>query len=224
MDSTKKPNKYSYYTNFTSSIFLGAKELLKSMPAFYNKVYFSIKFAKTLWGSDTEESFSNVTLLADAKDIDTLRQIIKNNFLYINDWDSVKYTTKGDYGFSFIAGNIKYIILPFTEFEEGYIIRSYDVGTGDCYDTTFTCDKELFLDSTMNSSGEFIRVADFTLEYMTNANTKVEKAPKKAQELSMATYTPQGGYAFVNLIAVLLLSILGAATVYLSYYVVSHLS
>lgn len=220
----KNVKKYSYYTTFTTSIFLGAKELLKSMPAFYNKVYFSIKFAKALWGSDTEEAFNNVTLLADAKDLAILRQIIKTNFLYISDWDSTKFTDKGDYGFSFIAGNIKYIILPFTEFDEGYMIRSYDVDTGNCYDTKITCDKELFLDATMNSSGEIIRIADFSLEYMTDANTTVEKAPKKAQQQAMATYTPQSGYAFVNLIAILLLSIVSAATVYISYYIVSHLS
>ena len=40
------PKKYSYYISFDTQIFLSAKELLKSMPTFYNRVYFSIKYAR----------------------------------------------------------------------------------------------------------------------------------------------------------------------------------
>lgn len=213
--------KYSYYLSFTTEIFLGAKELLKSMPTFYNSVYFSSKFARALWSGDVEETFINVTLLAEEKNIPSLRQIIKTNFLYLAEWDSLRFTDNEDYGFSFIAGNIKYIVLPFVEIETGYRIRSYDVDTGNCYETNLSCDKKYFLDSSMKENGEFIRVADFNLEYMNDSNTKVFLAPKKAQSQNMATFTASGGYALTNLIAIIMLSIVSVATVYISYYLIS---
>lgn len=221
MSQNQVPKKYSYYISFDTSIFLSAKELLKSMPTFYNKVYFSIKYARAIWSGDKEETFTNVTLLAKSEEMDILRQIIKNNFLYINEWDSTRYTTKADYGFSFIGGNVKFVLMPFDEMENGYYVRSYDVDTGNCYDTTITCDKRYFLSTSMNDTGEFIRICDFNLEYMTDANTKVERAPKKAEQQQMVTFIPNGGYAFINLIAIMLLTLVSVATVYLSYYIVS---
>lgn len=215
--------KYSYYLSFSTQIFLGAKELLKSMPAFYNKVYFSTKYARALWSGDMEETFTNVTLLTEQANIATLRQIIKTNFLYIGEWDSIKYTENGnEFGFSFIAGNIKYVLMPFVEIETGYVIRSYDVDTGKCYETILNRDKQNFLSSSIKENGDIIRTCDFNLEYMTDANTRVTLAQKKAQIQNMATFTASsGGYAFVNLIAILLIGVLGVATVYLSYYLVS---
>lgn len=215
------PKKYSYYISFDTQIFLSAKELLKSMPTFYNRVYFSIKYARAIWSGDIEDTFTNVTLLTESANMASLRQIIKNNFLYINEWDSGRYTDKADYGFSFIAGNVKFVLMPFDEIEEGYYVRSYDVDTGNCYDTRLSCDKKYFLSTSVNDTGEIIRICDFNLEYMTDSNTKVERAPKKAEQQQMVTFTPNSGYAFINLIAVMLLTIVSVATVYISYYIVS---
>lgn len=209
--SGNKNNNKSYYVNFTTQMFLGAKELLKSMPTFYNRVYFSSKYANALWSGEKEEVFTNVTLLTEENNIEQLRQIIKNNFLYIGDWDSQKFTDKADYGFSFIGGNIKYILMPFKEIEDGYRVRSYDVDTGDCYETHFSCDKKYFLDSSIKDNGEFVRTADFNLEYITDANTVKERAPRKSQP-QMVTYDNRG-YTATNMYLLLLIAILSVATV-----------
>lgn len=214
-------NNKSYYLNFDTQMFLGAKELLKSMPTFYNKIYFSSKYANALWSGDKEEYFSNVTILTESANIETLRQIIKNNFLYINEWDSKRYTDKGDYGFSFIGGNIKYILMPFIETQDGYIIRSYDVDTGDCYETTVNVDKKYFLDVSMKENGEFVRTCDFNLEYINDLNTKKERAPKKAgPELVMYNATSASGNhgsVAINMIVIMLITVLGIAAVYATY-------
>lgn len=207
-------NKYSYFVNFNTEMFLGAKELLKSMPTFYNRVYFSTKYANALWSGDKEEYFSNVTLLTEEENIAQLRQIIKNNFLYIGDWDSLKFTDRKDFGFSFIAGNIKYILMPFKETETGYNIKSYDADTGDCYDTNISVDKKFFLDVTMKDNGEFIRTCDFNLEYITDANTKKERAPKKAPE--MITYSSRG-YALTNIYLLAVIALISVAIVWIAY-------
>lgn len=220
MNLNQGAKKYSYYVSFTTQMFLGAKELLKSMPTFYNKIYFSTKYANALWSGDKEETFQNVTILTENANIETLRQIIKNNFLYIGDWDSAKFTDKADYGFSFIGGNIKYILMPFTETETGYLVRSYDADTGNCYETNYSCNKEYFLSSTMKENGEFVRICDFNLEYMTDANTSVVKAEKKAGP-QLVTYDGNRGYALINTIAIMLITLLGIATVYASYYIIS---
>ncbi len=221
MDLNQGARKYSYYSTFTTEMFLGAKELLKSMPTFYNRVYFSSKYSEALWDGEKEEMFANVTLLTEEENIASLRQIIKNNFLYIGDWDSIKYTNGIDYGFSFIAGNIKYILLPFSEIDGGFMIRSYDVDAGDCYETRIASERQRFISSTMKENGELIRIADFNLEYMTANNTVTQKAEKKAGP-QLVTYTKgSGGYALVNLIAIMLLGLVSVATVYASYYIVS---
>lgn len=208
-------NNRSYYARFDTQILLGAKELLKSMPTFYNKVYFSTKYAGALWSGSNNETFTNVTLLTEGDNIEQLRQIIKNNFLYIGDWDSKKFTDKADYGFSFIGGNIKYILMPFYETQEGYMIRSYDADTGDCYETNVNVDKKFFLDVSMKENGEFVRICDFNLEYMTDANTKRERAPKKDGP-ELIVYN-SNGHAAINLIVIMLITLLGIATVYATY-------
>lgn len=213
--------KYAYYVNFSTEMLVGAKELLKSMPAFYNRVYFSTKYASAIWSGDKEEYYSNVTLLTEEANIETLRQIIKNNFLYIGEWDSVRFTDKADYGFSFIGGNIKYILMPFKETSEGYMIRSYDVDTGDCYETNVSVDKKYFLDVSMKDNGEFVRICDFNLEYMNDSNTKKERAPKKSgPELVM--YNSKGS-VMTNMILIILISLVSVATVYASYLIMTNL-
>lgn len=213
-------NKNSYYATFTTQMFLGAKELLKSMPTFYNRIYFSTKYANALWTGDKEETFSNVTILTENANIESLRQIIKNNFLYIGEWDSLKFTDNEDYGFSFIGGNIKYILMPFTETPNGYLVRSYDVDTGNCFETDYICDKQYFLDVSMKENGDFVRVCDFNLEYITNQNSKVKMAPKKAQP-QLVTINSNKGYALANTILILMISLLSVATVLVSYFVIS---
>lgn len=214
----QKNNKYAYYVNFNTQMFLGAKELLKSMPTFYNRVYFSIKYASALYSGDKEEIFVNVTLLTEEENIAMLRNIIKNNFLYINDWDSIKYSEKGDYGFSFIAGNIKYIVMPFNETAEGYTIKSYDVDTGDCFTTNVNVDKKYFLDVSVKDNGEIIRTADFNLEYMNDTNTTKERAAKKTQP-EMVMYN-SNGFANANMYILFFVSLLSVATVFLSWLLI----
>ncbi|HBA38054.1 MAG TPA: hypothetical protein DCY94_04975 [Firmicutes bacterium] len=211
-------NNKAYYVNFDTQMLLGAKELLKSMPTFYNKIYFSTKYASALWSGDKNENFTNVTILTENENIETLRQIIKNNFLYIGDWDSRKFTDKADYGFSFIGGNIKYILMPFIETQTGYVIRSYDVDKGDCYETTVDVDKKYFLDVSMKENGEIVRICDFNLEYINEGNTKIERAPKKAgPELVM--YDSRGHIA-INTIVIMLITVLGFTAVYATYNLV----
>lgn len=209
-------NKYSYYTNFTTQMFLGAKEILKSMPAFYNQIYFSTKYATALWSGDKEEVFQNITILTEAQNVERLRNIIKNNFLYIWQWDSIRFTNGEDYGFSFIAGNIKYILLCFTETNEGYAIRSYDVDTGNCYDTNVNVDKRYFLSTNMKENGEFVRICDFNLDYITENNTKVTRAAKKAQP-ELVSIQNSRGYAITNMYLFMILSVICILVVYIAY-------
>lgn len=208
-------NNKAYYSSFDTQMLLGAKELLKSMPAFYNKIYFSTKYASALWSGNKNETFTNVTILTENENIETLRNIIKNNFLYLGNWDSKRFTDKADYGFSFIGGNIKYILMPFIETETGYIVRSYDVDKGDCYETALSVDKKYFLDVSMKDNGEFVRICDFNLEYINEGNTKIERAPKKSgPELVM--YDSKGHIA-INTIIIMLVTLLGIAAVYATY-------
>lgn len=207
----------SYYLNFTTEMFLGAKELLKSMPTFYNRIYFSSKYASALWSGDKEETFANVTILTEEANISSLRQIIKNNFLYIGDWDSLRFTDGKDFGFSFIAGNIKYILMPFSETAEGYTIKSYDVDTGDCYTTDMVVDKKYFLDVSMKENGEFVRTCDFNLEYITASNSKKERAAKKAQP-QLVSYDANRGYALTNMYLILLILLLSIFFVYVAFF------
>ncbi len=217
MQMNQENKNKSYYLNFTTQMFLGAKELLKSMPTFYNRIYFSTKFASALWSGDKEEIFPNVTILTEEANIASLRQIIKNNFLYIGEWDSLRFTDGQDFGFSFIAGNIKYILLPFSETAEGYTIKSYDVDTGDCYTTNMVVDKKFFLDVSMKENGEFVRTCDFNLEYINSENTKKEKAAKKAQPQLVSIDTNRG-YALTNMYLILLIVLISIFFVYVAYF------
>ncbi len=215
-NQNQKLDKKSFYVNFGTEMFLGAKELLKSMPAFYNKIYFSSKYATALWSGDREENFSNVTLLTDDANITLIRQIIKNNFLYIGEWDSKKFTDKADYGFSFIGGNIKYIVMPFKELPEGYLIRNYDVDTGDCFETTLKTNKQFFLDTSIKENGEIVRTADFNLEDMTAENTVKERAPRKAGP-ELVRYDANRGSTLPSMILGLLVATMSITAVYASY-------
>jgi len=186
------------------------------MPIFYNKVYFSSNHANALWANDREESFKNITLLCKNEDITTLRQIIKNNFLYINDFDSLKYT-ETDYGFSFIGANLLFIVAPFEELEDGYLIRSFDYIASACSETRVKADKELFLVSTVNDVGEIVKICDFKLEDINETNTK-KTLIKKDQEPEMIVYDKKG-YAITN--AISLISI--ALVCFLLVFVITYL-
>ena len=190
--------KNAYYLNFNTEQFLGGKELLKSMPTFFNRVYFCSKYGNALWDGDKEEYFSNIAMICRAEDLEFLRNIIKNNFLYMADWDSYKYSEKGDYGFSFIAGNIKYILMPFREVDNGYTVRYYDVDNGMCYDVNLEKSKEFFLDSSINVNGDFVRTCDFNIEEINENNSVKHMAEKKLQP-EMAVYVSNRGYALANL-------------------------
>lgn len=212
-------NKNAYYLNFDTTQFLGAKELLKSMPTFYNRVFFCSKYGNALWTGEIEEHFSNITMLCKEEDVELLRQIIKNNFLYIANWDSVKFVEKFDYGFSFIGGNIKFVVVPFKEQEEGYRIRSYDVDTGMCFETIINKNKEFFLDTSINSQGEIIRICDFNVEEIDDSNTTKKMAEKKLQP-EMAVYN-NSGYAAKNIILGIIILVLCIGTVFLAYTVLT---
>lgn len=208
--------KNAYYLNFGTVQFLGGKELLKSMPTFFNRIYFCSKYGNALWDGEKEEQFSNIAMICKLEDIEMLRNIIKNNFLHIADWDSVKFSENGDYGFSFIGGNIKYILMPFTETESGYHIRYFDADTGMCSDIVLNDkNKQFFLDSSINNNGEFIRTCDFNLEESNETNTKKHLAEKKVQP-ELAVYNSNNGYAtsaaftWIGLIAISILTVLCA--------------
>ena len=184
-------NKNAYYLDFTIEKFLAGKELLKSMPMFFNRIYFCKKYANALWSGEATEHFSNIAVLANEDDINSIRGIIKNNFLYISDWDSLNCTTKGDFGFSFIAGNLKYIVMTYDERETGYVVKSYDADSGKCTTTTLETDKKFFLDSSINANGEFVRTCAFNIEDINESNSESFIAEKK-KEPEMAIYENKG--------------------------------
>lgn len=215
----KENNKLAYYSTFTTSIFLGAKELLKSMPTFYTRVYFSSLYADALWNGEKEESFSDVILLTENLNMEMLRQIIKTNFLYIPSWDSLKNTDDEEYGFSFIAGNIKYVLMPFEENEKGYTVYSYDVDSKECRKTELERDKQFFLDTSIKENGEIVKTADFKYSDMTDKNTTTKKAQKKG-EPEMILYENKG-YTLLNSVAITLIALFGTAAVYIAYKLIS---
>ena len=197
-------SRRTYYTSFSTQQFLGAKEILKSMPLLYNKVYFSSKYANVLYDNTSEEFFENVSLLALKEDLNSLRQIIKTNFLYINEWDSINFTENAeDYGFSFIAGKIKFIIMPFEEKDEGYNILSYDATEGTCFETNLKTDKKVFINTIVNDSGEIVKTCDFNIEYMNEKNTKHFVAAKKAQPI--AVVESNSGFVKQNILVIILI-------------------
>ena len=197
-----KMRKNTYYIKFNGEQLLGAKEILKSMPIFFNRVYFSSKYAGVLYGKDLNGTFENVTLLAYKSDAQSLRQIIKNNFLYIYEWDSVNFLEKRDFGFSFLAGNIKFIVMFFEQTDEGYTVYSFDSMTGNCFTTKMKTKTEDFLKSSINPTGEIIRTCDFNIEYMNDNNTEYFLAPKKEQ--TMAVFESSSGFTKNHIIIIIL--------------------
>ena len=101
-----------------------------------------------------------------------------NNFLHIQDFDSLKYGNE-DYGFSFIGGNILFIVLPFEEIPEGYLVRGFEYQTDTCFETNVKVDKEVFLVSSINELGEIVKLCDFKLEDRNDSNTKKTQVLKK---------------------------------------------
>lgn len=207
----------AYYPHFNTEILVGAKELLKSMPALYNRVYFSTKYVDALLNENNDEEFINVTILTEMENVEMMRNIIKTNFLYINDWDSKTSTEGEEYGFSFIAGNVKYVLLPFKETETGYTIRSFDVDTGDCYETNLNTEKKYFLNVTIRENGDFMRTADFNLEYINENNTVKFRATKKGRP-EMIVVEDKKGYALTNMYTLFVIAILCVFVVWLTSY------
>ena len=212
-------NRLAYYLSITPEQLLGGKELLKSMPIFYNSVYFCRKYANTLWNEESNDSFKNITLMCNQSDLNKLRQIIKNNFLYVRGWDSLNYIIDqdDDYGFSFIAGNLKYIVIGYKETETGYIIKSYDADSGDCNLTELKdVNKKFFLDTSVNSNNEVVRTCDFDLEDINKENTKTHKADKKVKQ-EMAIYSSEGFTlaSVENLLSIMILLTVVAWTTYM---------
>lgn len=212
-------SKNTYYLDFTTTQFLAGKELLKSMPVFYNRVYFCKKYANALWSGEKEEHFSNIALIANEVDINSLRQIVKNNFLHIANWDSLKYTEKDDYGFSFIAGNIKFIIMPFKETETGYEIKSYETDSGACITTKLEVNKQFFLDSSVNENGEFVRTCDFNLEDINEQNSTKFIAERKVQP-QMAVYDSSSGYALARIEYFVAFILISCIVIWIAYMIV----
>lgn len=203
----EKLGKNAYYTVFSASQFLGAKEIIKSMPVFYNRVYFSSKYANILYSEETDETFENVTLLADVSDVASLRQIIKNNFLYVSEWDSINFTDNKDYGFSFLAANIKFILMLFEKSDEGYTIYSYDAVTGNCFTTKVPAQLEKFMQTTITNEGEIIRTCDFSIEYMNEENTQYFLAPRKDRS-NIAVIESSSGFTKVNVLIFIIIIIM----------------
>lgn len=189
--------KYTYYLDFTTSELLAAKEILKKMPVVFNNVYFCKKYANALWSGEKEEHFKDIVLICKKEVISNIRQIIRSNFLYIQGWDSLKYNWNEDYGFSFIAGNIKFTIMPFIETESGYIIKSYDTESTYCSTTTLNVNKQFFLDSSMNENGEFVRTCEFNIEDINKDNTE-KKLPPKKEAPKVAIYEDNKGHVLAN--------------------------
>lgn len=211
-----------YYLDFTTEQLLGGKELLKSMPLFYNRVFFCRKYADLIWnGGGREEHFTCIALTCRDSDIATLRQIIKNNSLYAPKWDSLRYTESEDYGFSFIGGNIKYILMPFRETEVGFEVKSYDCETGMCYTTMVpTYNRNSFAVTNFNEQGEIINMCDFDIEDINAQNSRGIMAPRKAQT-QIAVYS-NAGYVLNNVNMVLSMIFIGMVVAWISYLTISY--
>lgn len=190
--------KYTYYLDFTTEEFLAAKEILKKMPVVYNNIYFCKKYANALWSGEKEEHFKDIVMICKEELIANIRQIIKSNFLYIQGWDSLKFGWNEDYGFSFIAGNIKFTVLPFIETEDGYIIKSYDTESTYCSTTTLKTKKQFFLDASINENGEFVRTCEFNMEDINGENTQ-KKLPPEKETPNVAVYEDNKGHAIASM-------------------------
>lgn len=215
MDTTTK----SYYLRFGINELLSSREILKSMPVVYNNLYYTTEYATALWDGEGDATFENVIVLCDVSLIDKIRQIIRNNFLYVPKWDSIRFTDNEDYGFTFIVGRVKYILGTFSKTNKGYHIKLFDVNTGICTDTDLPDNNDSFLNSSLNDSGEFIRTCQFDVKYMTDENTKKKYARKK-DELEVATVDTKG-YAMVNAILLTVIAAASIVAVVLAYYAVA---
>lgn len=209
--------KYTYYLDFTTSEFLAAKEILKKMPVVFNNVYFCKKYANALWSGEKEEHFKDITMICKMDIIANIRQIIKSNFLYIQGWDSLKFDWNDDYGFSFIAGNIKFTIMPFYEVADGYVIKSFDTESTMCSLTTIKANRQLFLDESINENGEFVRTCDFNVEDINETNTE-KKLPPKKETPNIAVYEDNKGHAIANVNYVI--SIIVVVTILLWFFLI----
>ena len=74
---------------------------------------------------------------------------------------------------------------------------SYNADTGMCSDTDIKTDKNLFLDTSINEMGDFVRTCMYDPEDSTPENTKSAMAPKKVQP-EMAVYQSNKGYAITG--------------------------
>ena len=214
-------DKNAYYLTITSSQFLSGKELLKSMPMFYNKVYFTRPYANTIWNGESNDTFANITMICNIEDMELLRNIIRNNFLYIRGWDSLAFNSE-DYGFSFIGGNIKYVLIGYIETETGYVIKSYDADTGMCYDTELkNVDKNFFLDVSMSERNEIVRTCQFDIADINEENTKKHLAEKKVQP-AMAHY--DSGFAIADTKALMAIALLASVVTWCTYIIMKFLT
>lgn len=208
----------SYYLNFGINELLSANEILKSMPVVYNSIYYTTPYTNALWTGEGSETFENVVVFCKDTNVNKIRQIIKNNFLYVPKWDSLKFTDNEDYGFSFIVGKVKYILGIYIETNTGYHLKLYDCNSGVCVDTNIVSDKSSFLDTSLNENGDFVRTCQFKLSDMTDANTTKKMARGKIH-LETAT-VDTSGYTLVNTMLIMLIVVMSIIAVMLAYYAV----
>ena len=145
----------------SSEELVGAKEILKSMPDFYKKVYFPSLYIEEISKHDYK-LHESILVLAKRRDLNYLRGYLQKMFIYREDLDSLNYKEE-DYGFSFIINNIKFVVGAIVNKEEKIIIKMFDTNEkeGIIYDYSNPTD---LLDSFTSEVEERIKICNLDME------------------------------------------------------------
>ena len=145
----------------SSEELVGAKEVLKSMPDFYKKVYFPSLYIDEITSSDSK-IHDSILVLAKRRDLNFLRGYLQRVFLYRKELDSLEYKEE-DFGFSFIINNIKFVVGAIVNNEDKLTIKLFDTKEkeGILYDYK---NPVSLLDSITNELDEKIKICNIDME------------------------------------------------------------
>ena len=199
-----------YYKNVSSDNLLSAKEILKSMPRFYHKIYFSASLIDAMSGETN--TYENVYIFAKEKDMDFLRNEIKKNYLYHEGLDSKSFKDT-DYGFSFAIGYMKYVLGVIYSDEDYTYIKLFDSknkeGITKKYENNFN-----LVYSFKNENNDKIRICDINNGLV--IDDKKEKLYEEPLELSNPTLLQSYGFSSIKMI-VSIITIIAALIIIIIY-------
>lgn len=145
----------------SSEELVGAKEVLKSMPDFYKKVYFPSLYIDEISNQD-HKMHDSILVLAKRRDLNYLRGYLQRMFIYKKELDSLEYKEE-DYGFSFIINNIKYVVGSIVNKEEKIIIKLFDTNDKEGIIYDYSNPTDLF-DSFTSEVEERIKICNLDME------------------------------------------------------------